>query len=303
MTGNGNLVIMIYQIYESDDKIIKTLKKICSFDYEIENNFCTKISFYNENEIFGSTIRKNTNKDIIINLISKFSNLKHLNLKKCRINKIPNFVSNNLEHIDLSCNNLIEFPEWILKQSKLKFLNLGANFIESVPDLSHLCLESIKLHKNKIRKIPKINENCKSLNLYLNTEINEYTVNLANLINLETFCFGFSKTKNMPPISNWKNLKWLTITINNLSDIDDEICNLKNLEGLQLSKNCIEKLPELIGETSIKYLTLYSNKIKKIPESFYNLNLQKLNMYKNPLRQKDKNKLIEKYKNIEFFRI
>lgn len=291
---------MKHQLHESDKKTIEQLKKKCCFDYEINDDFCTKISFYKETEIFGSTIRKNTDKDEILKLVSTFPKLKHLNIRKSRVNFLPEFTTRSLEFLDISCNNLQYFPTWILKQTHLKNLNLGANNIENIPDLSHIELETIKLHKNKIKIIPKVNPSCKCMNLYLNTEISDYSENMKQLINLETFTFGVSEIKHMPPILHWPKLKWLTITVTKISNIDD-ICKLKNLEGLQLAKNNIESLPEQIGTTNIKHLTLYSNKIKNIPDSFYKLKLNKLNLEKNPLICK--NKLFEIYKNIEFFKV
>lgn len=286
--------------HKSDEKIIKSLKNQCDFDFEMNGNFCTKISFFKESEIFGSTIRKNTKKNEIIKIISKLPKLKYVNIKKSRINYIPEFVSQELEYIDFSCNNLNEFPNWIIKQSSLKHLNLGANYIEYIPDISHLKIESLKLHKNKLKFIPKINKTCKLLNLYLNTEIKCFK-NIENLNDIEIFSFGVSTINNMPPIFNWHKLKWLTITVTNITEINNNIGNLKSLEGLQLAKNKIKKIPDNIGNLNIKYLTLYSNQISELPDSFYNLKLNKLNLYKNNLRCKDK--IINKFKNIEFFKI
>jgi Leucine-rich repeat (LRR) protein len=292
---------MIHQIYTSDKKSIDYLKTKCDFDYRLEENFCTEISFYKEEAVFGSTIRKNENKDEIINIISKFPKLKFLNLRKCRANEIPEFVSKDLKHIDISCNNIDKFPPWILKQLSLNFLNIGANNIKEVPDLSHLKIETLKLHKNKIKNIPNINNAIKSLNLYLNQEICDFPKNIEKLNNIEIFSFGVSKIKELPSLICWPKLRWLTVTVNNIESINDDTCELKNLEGLQLAKNNIKVLPEKIGEMNLKCISLYSNEISYLPTSFYDLRLTKLNLSKNPLMCKTR--VLEKFKTIDFLRM
>lgn len=291
---------MIHQTYKSDEKNIKLLKNKCDFDYEMNDNFCTKISFFKETEVFESTLRKNNKKQEIIQIISKFPKLKYLNLRKSKIKYIPEFLSKELEYIDISCNDLQEFPVWILKQNSLKYLNVGANLIRSIPDISHLQIEYLKLHKNKLKYIPNINKTCKSLNLYLNTEIKCFK-NIENLHNIENFCFGVSNICKMPTILCWPKLKWLTITVTEIEEIDNQICLLKNLIGLQLAKNKIKNLPKNFGELNIEHLTLFSNQITNLPNSFYNLKLTRLNLSKNNL--KCINKIINKFKNIKFLKV
>jgi len=292
---------MINKYHTSDKKAIEYLKTKCEFEYDLEENFCTKISFHKEESIFGGTIRRNENKGEIVKIVSKFPKLKFLNLRKCRLNDLPEFISKHLKYIDISCNNINIFPNWILKQLSLNFLNIGANNIKNIPDISHLKIETLKLHKNKIKNIPNINDVIKSLNLYLNQEFNDFPKNIEKLKNIEILSFGVSKIKELPSLVCWPNLRWLTIAVNNIEHINNDICKLQKLEGLQLAKNNIKTLPEKIGETNLKCVSLYSNEISYLPPSFYDLKLTKLNLSKNPLMCKTR--IVNKFKNIDFLRV
>ena len=283
-----------------DKKTIENLKKICNFNYFMEDNYCVSISFHDEDYVFGGTIRKNDRKKEIIKTISKFEKLKILNLRKCKTDNLPEFTSRELEYVDLSCNNISDFPSWILKQPNINFLNLGANKLNKIPNLSNLPIETLKIHKNFITDIPETNNKIKTLNLYLNP-INEVPTSILKLNLLEVFSFGVTNAKKIPSLLSLSKLKWLILTVNNFELLPEDICELKKLEGLVLAKNKIKKLPKKIGDMNIKYLTLYSNNLTKVPESFFNLKLNKLNLSKNPIFKKDK--IIKTFENINFFRI
>ena len=290
---------MTQATFTSDEKIVSDLKDMCDFHYKMEERQCVEISFYDESSVFGGTIRRNNQKKQIIELIAKLKKLKHLNIRKCKINDLPEIKSKNLEYLDLSCNEINSIPNWVFLQPNLRFLNLGSNKIESIPDLSFLPLETLKLHKNKITTMPKLGKELKSLNVFLNPMI-EFPEKILDLSLLEVLSFGFTKTKKLPQISSLMNLRWLTIAVNEIEVIPDDICQIKKLEGLILAKNKIKELPKMIGTMDLKYLTIYSNNIKKLPESFFELKLKKLNLAMNPL--KDKKKVIETFKDIEFLR-
>jgi Leucine-rich repeat (LRR) protein len=286
----------------SDEKIIKCLKSLCDFSYIIKNNVCTNISFYDENSIFGGTIRRHSNKHQIIAMVSKLQHLTHLNVRKCKIGHLPEIRSKNLEYLDISCNDIESVPKWISQQYHLKFLNMGANKIKNLPDLSDIPLDTLKVHKNQITKLPKINRNIKSLNLFLNPMSN-IPNDVFKLSLLETFSFGVTNIKSITSIPLLKNLRWLTLTVNQIEYLPEDICCLKKLEGLQLAKNKINKLPNKIGDLNIEHFTLYSNNIKELPESFFELQLKKLNLAKNPLMKKYQQLVFEKFNNIDFLRL
>ena len=266
----------------------------------MEDGHCVSISFHDENEVFGGTIRKHPSKREIVDAVAGMQNLKQLNLRKCKIGSIPNMASTKLEYVDLSCNDLDVVPDWIIKQRNLKFLSIGANKIEVVPDLSELPLETLKLHKNRIVEMPKVSNAIKSLNLYLNP-MSCIPKGVLNLTLLEVFSFGVTKTMDLPSLSSLPNLRWLTLTVNEITHLPDDICSLKKLEGLQLAKNKLVCMPSKIGEMNLSNLTLYSNQISELPESFFKLPLKKLNLARNPL--KNKAAVLKVFGNIDFMRI
>lgn len=284
----------------SDKTILQNLSKICDFDCKIENDYCTEISFHKISSLFEGTIRKHGEKNKIVKEISKLSCLKFLNLRKCKIGDMPEFRSRNLEYIDISCNDMDILPTWVLKQPFLKFLNVGGNKLHEISDLSHLPLETLKLHKNQIKIMPKIGKKIKSLNLYLNPMSNIPEI-VLDLSLLEVFSYGATSTSLVPPLSSLSNLKWLTLTVNQIECLPNDIVKLSKLEGLQLAKNKIKEIPESIGEMNLKSITLYSNEIKQLPNSFFNLKLDKLNLAKNPL--KDFQRVKDTFFNIDFLRL
>lgn len=285
----------------NDLEIIKALKGVCEFHYKMEENFCTEISFFDEEHPFENTIRKNKHKTDIVKKVAQLSCLKSVNLRKCRIGHIPRFVSTTIECLDISCNDLEEVPDWVIKQKNLNFLNLGANNLKTTPSFEHLPLETLKLHKNNLIEPPKTNDKIKSLNLYLNP-LQEFPQSVLKLPLLEAFSLGATTATTLPSISSLSNLKWLTLTVNQFETLPEDLPKLKKLEGLQLAKNHIKELPKEIGVMNLKVLTLYSNQLATLPDSFFDLKLKKLNLANNFL-DGFKERIKESFGHIDFIRI
>lgn len=265
--------------HEQCEDQIKELKRYCNFTYTTENGYCKSIAF--PDHIFESSIRHHPEITIILNLISQLTQLESLDLRKARINQIPQFKSKILKHIDLSCNNLEYVPQWILEQTQLKYFNIGANKLIELPKLDHLPLETLKLHKNiNLKSIPKLSDSIKHLNLFLLPNFSEVPKSVLELNSLEVFAFGQTKMNSFIPVLS--NLKWLNLTLNEFKIVPKSLNEMQKLEGLILAKNKIEKLPE-IELPNLKFLSLYGNNISKLPESFFKLKLEKLNLYGNPL--------------------
>lgn len=291
-----------YKNSMNDKKIISELEQLCKFSFEMEDEFCVSISFYKDDDAFGSTIRRHPLKQYIVDSISKMPNLKSVNLRKSKINRVPKFVSKKLEYLDLSCNNIHSISEADLDQPQLQFLNLGANQLSQLPNLSNLPLVTLKLHKNPLVKLPLIPNTIKSLNLYLNYKFDNIPDQVFDLSALQVFSFGVTKMNTLPSLYCFSDLRWLAMTVNEFEFLPDDICSLSKLEGLVLAKNKISKLPQFIGNmTNLKVLSLYENNLTNLPESFFDLNLKKLNLDKNCIFNKEKVKSV--FSDIEFFRI
>lgn len=271
----------------NDEDRIEKLKSLCSFQYVMKNDCCESISFY-ENNVFENSIRRNPLKEEIVKIASEFPNLRHVNLRKSRINNFPNFISKNIEYLDISCNNISEITKKQLEFPKLEFLNLGSNYLEEICDLSDLPLETLKIHKNPIKKFPNISKNIKILNLFINclTEIPKIIFELSNL---EVFSFGMTGIKKMPDFSIFENIKWIVLPCNKIKQIPSSVCYCENLEGLILAKNNIRKIPDEIGRLKkLHTLSLYKNMISSLPKSFYDLKLKKISIEKNPIAKRKK---------------
>jgi Leucine-rich repeat (LRR) protein len=285
--------------FTSDEDVIRYLKDICQFTHVLDDGCCTEISFHNDEELFGGTIRKHPAKREIVETVAKFQHLKRLILRKCKIGQMPSLASRCLEHLDLSCNDLEVVPDWVTQQSSLKYLSLGANNLQEIPDLSHLPLETLKLHKNSISRLPALGNCIKSLNLFLNKfpGIPEDILRLP----LEVFTFGLSEGSQMPNLAALPNLRWLTVSVTQIERLPDGICSLQKLEGLQLAKNKLKELPKNIGDMNLRFLTVYSNDLRRLPESFFDLKLKKLNTMLNPLE--NKNRILEVFGDIDYLRV
>lgn len=257
---------------------LKRLKEIVpNLKYNIKNGVITELDF--TGFIFGSQIRHSSHKREIVEIINQFSDLKKLNLRKSRLGELVYHLDNlhNLTHLDLGSNYIGSFPEFLFKYSKLEYLNLGVNDIKEIhgwlPNL-----KVFKIHKNPIKNIPCISDQIQDLNIYLCylKEIPNWVYDL-DLINLSCGACPF-KYISIP----WKNIEWLSIVSTYLTELPEDICFLKKLRGLRLSKNRLYYLPDYFGNlTSLKELSLYNNRLCYLPISFDNLKLNKLNLAKN----------------------
>ena len=80
-------------------------------------------------------------------------------------------------------------------------------------------------------------------------------------------------------ISEWKNLKTLSLGFNKLTTLPPEVREWKQLETLKLSHNKLTSLPESIGNLKVNgSFSCYNNRLTSLPESIGNL---KLNGYFN----------------------
>lgn len=264
-----------------DRLLIEKLEELCKFDHTMEDGVCTRLSFYDENELLGGTIRRHPAKQHIMSIVKQFRHLKHLNLRKCNVGDFD--MSGSFEHLDLSCNQLERFPAWA-NVPTLRYLDVGANRISAVPDfVGELSLEVLKLHKNRIPSIPRLQPTVRTLNLYLNgmEEVPE-----IDYLPLETFAFGVTSIKRLPSLP--RTLRWLTLVANEIEELPDDFSSLDRLEGVRLAKNRLKHLPEDVGRMNLRQITLYSNDLTYLPESFFSLRLDKLNLSRNPLRCRER---------------
>lgn len=91
--------------------------------------------------------------------LSKFTNLKQLNLSKNKLSKLPGFIFDfdSLQELNLTKNKLSTFPIGICKLQELKRLMIGSNDIASLPDCMEYVskLEYLDLYDNPLAHLPQ----------------------------------------------------------------------------------------------------------------------------------------------------
>jgi hypothetical protein len=165
----------------------------------------------------------------------------------------------NLKELSLENVELISEGKTLLPQKmphSLEQLTLDNNDFQDIPDV-------IKYY-NGLKKLTFSNQ--KELKNLNNIKI------LKNLENLATLEIDRNYSlKNIQSL-HLKNLKKLYITKNKfLEELPDDICDLENLDTLDIQNNNIKNLPENFGDLKITHLNLNENPIKEFPTNFYNL--------------------------------
>ncbi|QEE17200.1 tetratricopeptide repeat protein [Promethearchaeum syntrophicum] len=220
-----------------------------------------------------------------------------------KLTTLPDSIGNfsNLQKIDLTSNNLTEFPASFQKLRKLININLDYNKFEILPeylfnfaDLSFLSLKSnpirgldyqqleatepqrIYLWLKGLYEFEKKDEyqNLKLLSESLGLEIKKFhdfaeirdnrveRLKLSNL-NLETI---------PEMIFKFPNLHDLDLSKNSLTEIPEHIQKLKELRTLNLSSNKISSIPSCIDHLqSLAVLELWENPLLSLPESLLNM--------------------------------
>ncbi|PON80737.1 LRR domain containing protein [Parasponia andersonii] len=173
---------------------------------------------------------------------------------------LPNGTIAQFKLLGLDSCNLINFPDFLRRQERLDWLYLGQNQIHGL--------------------IPK---------WMLNTS----TETLTQFVISQNFLKGFEQ---LPLVLPWTNLEQLTISSNKMEgplpipspstiyfdassnyltgEVQSSICNLRSLQGLDLSSNRLSgELPQCLGNfsNSLSFLRLSGNSLNgSIPQTFLN---------------------------------
>ncbi|RKR14799.1 leucine rich repeat (LRR) protein [Maribacter vaceletii] len=199
--------------------------------------------------------------------------------------KIP---SKNISKLDLSNQNLTQFPLEIVNLKNLKKLNLSGNKIKHIPkEIERLKnLEQLDLSKNLINnfysKICSLKK-LKVLNLN-NNQIKTIPKQIENLDKLNTLTIANNIITSLPiTFSNLKNLKKLNLSKNNLDNFPSEILELDSLTHLWMNELNIQKSfsKEMINKLkTLNSIYCYSQNRKSTKDIYLQLSKHKGNSIK-----------------------
>lgn len=286
----------------TDSEIIAWLASVCSFQYQMQDDRCVFLSFFDDKDCLGGTIRRHPMRREIVGMVARLRHLKHLNLRKCKVGDITHMATRSLEWLDLASNDLSVVPDWIVSQPNMGFLSLGSNGLSEVPDLSALTmLRTLKLHKNRIRRLPQVPNGLTSLNLYLNP-LDGIPDCVQGLTGLEAFVYGMADAKRLPQFDHLTKMRWLFLPSSQIDVVPESVCSLPRLESLVLAKNNIKTVPPQIGQLkNLKWLSFYCNEIVELPDSLFGLKLERLNVCNNPLS--DRQRVISAFSGIDYLKV
>lgn len=154
----------------------------------------------------------------------------------------------NISKLDLSNQNLTEFPDEIFKMKNLRSLNISNNKIKTIPsDIKNL-------------------KNLRTLDISFNQLDNIYA-KICELKNLRILNLNSNNLKSFPvQFDRLENLNSLHIAKNKLTSIPDEIFKLVNLREIDLSNNQITELNSNIRNlTFLRRLWINNLPLKKLP--------------------------------------
>lgn len=149
----------------------------------------------------------------------------------------------------------------------------------NAPALLHL--KSISLYDCEIHDLTGVGlcHNLVSLNVGRNPVKELPTADFENLSSLESLCLDDCQLEGCLPaaITCLYNLSELRIASNMITEIPDEICNLRQLTIFGLDNNHLVALPEAVTELlNLHTLLLRSNHLSNLPENLPNMNSLKL---------------------------
>ncbi|KAM8762723.1 PH domain leucine-rich repeat-containing protein phosphatase 2 isoform 1-T1 [Acanthopagrus schlegelii] len=198
--------------------------------------------------------------DLTHNLLSELPSrlLNSLSLRKLlagnnRLQKVPDLLDHiPLEALDLQHNKLAELPESLFyKALNLKYLNVSANALESIPP-SSLSEESLSTLQELYLTGNSLNENCGAL--------------LVGHQNLRVLHIAYNQLLSFPAskLSKLEQLEELNLSGNKLKTIPSTVSSCKRLHTLIAHSNHITVFPEILSLPEIKLVDLSCNELTEI---------------------------------------
>ncbi|KAJ3198878.1 hypothetical protein HK099_003423, partial [Clydaea vesicula] len=225
--------------------------------------------------------------------IGKLTELKFLAINNTRNFPSPSikFISNlfNLEHLDLSANNIRGMAltsNNFGNLKNLKYLNVSRNELED--NLNVLTKQFSKIKDLDLSQNHFIYDDFNNAFTHLtqlevlilsNGILNNVSRALPSILNLPLslrvldlwFCFNIPTTLPIN-LKSFTNLKSLTLNGNSLYGSLDALAGITNLTTLQLGTNSFSgEIPSFIADMNLISLDFSYNKFSKLPKNFKNL--------------------------------
>lgn len=184
--------------------------------------------------------------------------------------------------LDLKGNKLSTLPQEYAKLDQLISLNICSNRFEKPPQMPpHL--QILNASHNGICYLPPMHA-LTHLNLN-NNHLYDFPFSLFELVLLQDLDLSENKISRMPKyVSKFQRLTCLNISHNCLRKLPAELCSLP-LDSLFLEHNHLKRLPDNFGHLSqLKDLNLSNNKLKKLPITFQHLTITELCISNNQLK-------------------
>lgn len=188
----------------------------------------------------------------------KLPKLRVLDVSYFGISELPKAIAgSHIQELYAHHNKITEVPVEVFESKSLKLLDVSNNIIASLPDHIPVCprMEILKLNGNLISALPET---------------------MYNLYNVRELSFGENTLTNpvmdVKRIIPMKHIARLDISGAGITELPDELADLKGIHELDLSNNKLNVLPETMGTmTSLEKLSLAGNRLTGLPISFTNM--------------------------------
>lgn len=213
-------------------------------------------------------------------LLPHFPKLRCLELPNCGLEAIPPavFSLQYLEKLHLPGNKIRQIPAALANMPSLRSITLGNNPIENWAEGFETFRQLPQL--KWVSFISQWRYRLAATGGYEWLKINSDThLSADKMPLLRTFFTFFSKLKNLQIracrlqefpdflIETIPHLEHLSLSVNHLSSLPDNISELKSLKHLNLSNNNFAQLPDCLRQmTHLEMLDISYNPLKKLPE-------------------------------------
>ncbi|XP_012151095.2 PH domain leucine-rich repeat protein phosphatase [Megachile rotundata] len=216
-------------------------------------------------------------------------------LKKLTIEPVPV----NLEHLDVSYNNLDALPEWTPDLPVLRALFASHNALTALPDrllTQPSRLEVLHLPHNRLQALPPPRKplNIVHLTLQDNALTALPTSFFVNTEKMKVLNLSNNRLSELPPLGEANknrhsnhSVEKLYLTANCLTDTAlDTLAKLTSLRALHIAYNTLDTLPEscIASWKDLEELVLSGNRLQYLPDNVANLrHLRVLRVHSNRL--------------------